>query len=188
MGCAVLDDLDGCDACSVEVWRWVALEGESVSGWLAEDVEVPLVGPASWMRGVAGCAGCLGPVPSKWEESMVEGLSSGAGEVECAVVSERASSSLSRLVATVAPPPTSTATPAAARKLEVIAPEAPAAAAISKPPTAVEVPVAVAAAGAVGTADAAWARAAVAADITALPPAIAPKIKPAWCLLAALCA
>ena len=113
------------------------MEGESVSGCLAEDVEVPLVGPASWMRGVAGCAGCLGPVPSKWEESMVEGLSSGAG----AVVSERASSSLSRLVVTVAPPPTSTATPAAARKLEVIAPEAPAA----------EVPEA----GAVGTADAA---------------------------------
>ena len=134
MGCAVLDDLDGCFACGVEVWRWGALEGESVSGCLAEDVEVPLVGPASWMRGVAGC---LGPVPSKWEESMVEGLSSGAG----AVVSERASSSLSRLVVTVAPPPTSTATPAAARKLEVIASEAPAA----------EVPEA----GAVGTADAA---------------------------------
>lgn len=89
----------------------------------------------------------MGPLPSKWEGESVWS-SSQVGVEECRWVSDRGSFSLSRLVATVAPPPTSTATPAAARKLEVIAPEAPAA----------EVPVAVVVAGAVGTVDAAWAR------------------------------
>ena len=104
------------------------------------------------MRGVAGC---LGPLPLKWEESREEWLPSGAGAVECALVSERASSSLSRLVATVAPPPTSTATPAAASRFEVTAPDAPAAEATLKPPVA-EVPAVEApAAGPPGTVDAA---------------------------------
>ena len=107
------------------------------------------------MRGVAGCAGRLGPLPSKWEESREEWLSSGAGAVECALASERASSSLSRLVAAVAPPPTSTATPAAASRFEVTAPDAPAAEATLKPPVA-EVPAVEApAAGPPGTVDAA---------------------------------
>ena len=110
------------------------------------------------MRGVAGCAGRLGPLPSKWEESREEWLSSGAGAVVCVLVSERASSSLSRLVATVAPPPTSTATPAAASRFEVTAPDAPAAPAaeVTLKPLAAEVPaVETPVAGPPGTADAA---------------------------------
>ena len=169
----------------VRCWRG---GGASASGGWAE---VPLVGPASWMRGVAGCAGRLGPLPSKWEESREEWLSSGAGAVECALVSERASSSLSRSVVTVVPPPTSTATPAAASRFEVTAPEAPAvpAAEVTLKPLVAETSAVVAPAVVLpGTADAACARAAVAADMMAVPPATTPKIRPVWCLLAALCA
>lgn len=143
------------------------------------------------MRGVAGRAGRLGPLPSKWEESSVEWVLSGTGAVECEWVSERASSSLSMWVATVAPPPTSTATPAAASRFEVKAPEAPAALAaeVMPKPLAEEVPAAeIPAVGPLGTLVAACARAAVAADMTAAPPATTPRTRPAWCLLAALCA
>ena len=140
---------------------------------------------------MAGCAGRLEPLLSKWEELRDKWLSSGAGAVEGALASERASSSLSRLVATVAPPPTSTATPAAASRFEVTAPEAPAAPAaeVTLKPLVAEAPTVVAPAVVPpGTADAACARAAVAADMMAVPPATTPKTRPAWCLLAALCA